>query len=303
MLQRSFVNERHMEFTQISNGLVTAKINHKGAELSSLYNNALQLEYMWQADPRFWPKSSPVLFPIVGALKHGKFVYDGKEYELPRHGIAREHVFQVGDRSPSSVTFMLRHNAGTLKVFPFHFEFRIMYELDGFVLKVSYEVINVSDSGKMLFSVGGHPAFKIPLIDGTKYEDYYLKFEKKESVGRWPVMPDGLIGSPPQPLLNNEGTLPLTHELFYEDALVFKDLASEKISIRSSRHTHGIDFSFPGFPFFGIWAFKDADFVCLEPWCGIADGVNHDQRFENKEGIIELAPSESWARTWTVTCY
>jgi galactose mutarotase-like enzyme len=288
--------------TQITNGQITIRVNHKGAELASIFNQAVGLEYLWNADPKFWPKSSPVLFPIVGALKDGEYLFEGKSYRLPRHGFAREMEFKLESSEPSKLVFVLRSDEATLKVFPFPFELRIIYALDGFSLDVTYQVKNPSNN-EMYFSIGAHPAFKVPLVDGDRYEDYFLKFDRPQNSDRWPITKDGYIGEICQPFLQGIQSLPLTHEMFYRDALVFKDLSASKISIRSHRHTHGLDFSFPGFPFFGIWAFRDADFVCLEPWCGIADSVNHDGRIENKEGIVELAANSSWERTWSVNSY
>jgi galactose mutarotase-like enzyme len=288
--------------TTISNGQLTARISQGGAELISLFNNALRLEYMWAADARYWAKSSPILFPIVGALKGGSYIFKGKSYPLSRHGFARDRIFEVESQEASSVTFLLKDDEETRAVYPFPFELRLIYVLEGFQLNVSYEVVNPSDE-KMLFSIGGHPAFKVPLTPGTVYEDYFLKFDQKETSGRWPITRDGLIDKSRKPFFNSQDTLPLTRELFHEDAIVLKDLKSSKVSIRSHKHTHGIDFSFAGFPYSGIWAFRDADFVCLEPWCGIADSVTHDQQLEKKEGIISLAATSRWQKTWTVKCY
>jgi galactose mutarotase-like enzyme len=288
--------------TQISNGLVTARIDHKGAELVSLFNHAVGLEYMWQADPKFWPKTSPVLFPVVGALKNNSVLYNDKFYNLPRHGFARDYVFDLTEKEPAKAVFVLTNSTETTLQYPFKFELKIIYSLDQFSLKVRYEVFNPMEA-ELLFSLGAHPAFRVPLVDGTAYDDYYLKFQVQETSDRWLISKDGLIESPSQPFLKNQDRLPLKRELFYQDALVLKDLKSSCIMMRSEKHTHGIDFAFEGFPFFGIWAFKNADFVCLEPWCGIADSVNHDQRLDRKEGIINLSGGETWVRTWTVKCY
>jgi galactose mutarotase-like enzyme len=287
--------------TTISNGMITARIAHKGAELTSLYNQATRLEYIWRADPKFWPKSSPILFPIVGALKAGTYTVNGRSFQLPRHGFARDRVFEIESSSAGKVTFLLKDDDATREVYPFAFQLRLVYEVNQFELSVSYRVTN--PAGDLLyFSVGGHPAFSVPVVEGTRYEDYYLKFNSAEKAKRWPISKEGLIEEKPEPFFDGD-RLPLTHELFYKDALVFKDLQSTQISIRSTKHTHGLDFNFHGFPFFGIWAFKDADFVCLEPWCGIADSVSHDGQLKNKEGIIELASGGDWSRTWSVDTY
>ncbi|HEV3251954.1 MAG TPA: aldose 1-epimerase family protein, partial [Puia sp.] len=65
----------------------------------------------------------------------------------------------------------------------------------------------------------------------------------------------------------------------------------------------GIDLNFSGFPYLGIWAAPQADFVCIEPWCGIADAVDTDQQLIRKEGINRLAPDEIFERSWALTLF
>lgn len=288
--------------TQISNGQLSVRVHDKGAELASLFNHATGLEYLWNADPRFWAKHSPVLFPVVGTLKDGTFIFDDKTFSLSRHGFARDMDFQLESKESAKLVFLLRSNTETLAKYPFEFEFRIVYQLDGFSVRVTYDVSNPS-AQEIFFSVGAHPAFKVPLVPGTEYKDYFLKFDQKENANHWPISREGYIEAKSKPFFIDDNILPLRHELFYGDAIVFKDLKSSTISLRSQKHTHGLDFSFPYFPYFGIWAARDADFVCLEPWCGIADSVDHDRQLRFKEGIVSLAPGARWQRTWTVTTY
>jgi galactose mutarotase-like enzyme len=155
----------------------------------------------------------------------------------------------------------------------------------------------------LYFSVGGHPAFAVPLTKDTNYEDYYLVFDKQENTPRWPISNDGLIENTPDPLLQHSDRLPLTKELFSKDALVLKSLKSSLISVRSDKTEHGLRFDFPGFPFLGLWAAKGADFLCIEPWCGIADSVNTSQQLEEKEGINALEPGGEFSRTWIVKVF
>jgi galactose mutarotase-like enzyme len=155
----------------------------------------------------------------------------------------------------------------------------------------------------MYFSVGGHPAFRVPLEASARYEDYYLEFDAVENAGRWAVSRDGLIEITEAPLMSGTNTLPLTKELFFQDALVFKQLTSSKVSLKSHTTPHGLDFDFSGFPYLGIWAAKNADFVCIEPWCGIADPVNSNQQLKDKEGINQLEPGLSFSRTWKTSFF
>ncbi|RYU93857.1 aldose 1-epimerase family protein [Emticicia agri] len=283
----------------LTNAVISATINPKGAELVNLIHKATQIDYMWSADPAFWGKSSPVLFPVVGALKDNNFIYKGETYTLPRHGFARERVFEVESQTENSVTFLLKSDEASKKVFPFTFEFRLHYTLDENRLHVKYEVTNTGDA-EMFFSVGGHPAFRVPLADGTSYEDYYLEFNAEEDLMRWPLADGGLIETMPEKLPVNNNRIPLTKELFYQDALVFKHLQSDSVVLKSDKTHHQLRFYFKDFPFLGIWAAKDADFVCIEPWCGIADSVSHNQQLTEKEGINQLNAKENFERTWGV---
>jgi galactose mutarotase-like enzyme len=282
----------------IENELLVVKINPHGAELTSVYHKLTGLEYMWNADPEVWAKHSPVLFPIVGTLKDNTYQYQGKKYTLSRHGFAREKQFAVETSATDEAVFTLVHDAQTLAVFPFQFRFRLKYSLFRDGLSVTYEVLNLSE-GDMYFSVGGHPAFRLPLVAGTEYSDYFLKFEQKENQGRWPISPEGLIEKATMPLLENTDTLPVRKELFSKDALVFKSLASSNVVLASEKTTHGIQFDFTGFPYLGLWAAKGADFICIEPWCGIADSVDTNQELAKKEGINKLVHKDRFTRTWS----
>ncbi|GEO10342.1 aldose 1-epimerase family protein [Segetibacter aerophilus] len=274
----------------ISNDYISIIVATKGAELQSLYHKQHKLEYMWSGDPAFWGKHSPVLFPIVGELKNKTYQYNGENYNLSRHGFAREMEFEVSEQSENSIAFVLQSNEETLEKYPFQFKFYVVYTLLESSLQITFIVENLG-SDNMLFSVGAHPAFKVPLIDGTSFVDYRLVFDKTETIGRWPISPDGLIEITSQPLLNNETILPLKKEMFSADAIVLKELESTSISITSPKTEHGLKVRFENFPFLGIWSTKGADFVCIEPWCGIADSVNASGNFKEKEGINTLAPS------------
>lgn len=285
----------------IENENLKIAVNAKGAELTSLVDKTTQTDYMWNGDPAFWGKHSPVLFPIVGTLKEDTYYYEGKAFHLSRHGFAREMEFTVAEKNEKSITFSLVSGEETLKKFPFPFRFYITYLLQNKSLAVTYYIIN-SGAAPMYFSVGAHPAFKVPVSDGTTYEDYYLEFDKAEDAGRWPISKDGLIEEHPIPLLYGK-KLPLTKSLFFKDALVFKHLKSEQISLKSDNTDKGFHFQFKSFPFMGIWAAKDADFVCIEPWCGIADSVNTNQDFAQKEGINRLEAGEVFERSWKVEVF
>lgn len=286
----------------ISNNIISIQVADKGAELQSIYHEQHKLEYLWSGDPAFWAKKSPVLFPVVGGLKNNSYKYKGKEYRLGRHGFARDNTFELVEKTNSSLTFSLTNNEQTKASYPFDFTFYVKYSLQENKLQVTFILENIG-SENLLFSVGAHPAFAVPLVEGTDYEDYYLQFSETENAGRWPLSSDGLIETTPIHLLKNENKLPLKKELFYKDAIVFKHLASDAISIISDKTPRGITVEFAGFSYIGIWAAKDADFVCIEPWCGIADSVNASGNLEDKEGIHTLEPKGKFEVAYSITIF
>lgn len=284
---------------RIENEQLTVLINEMGAELTSVIDRKSEVEYMWSGDPAFWGKHSPVLFPIVGTLKNNTYRFKGKDYTLPRHGFAREKKFIV---SEDGTTFSLTSNEETKKVYPFDFLLSIQYSLKENELTVTYTVENTGTE-TMYFSLGAHPAFAVPIGNAGNYEDHFLEFNKEENADKWPITNEGLISTRPEPFLKNQKFIPLSKTLFEKDAIVLKGLKSDCISIRSNKDNNGIEFQFVDFPYFGIWAAKGADFVCLEPWCGIADSENHNQDLESKEGINKLVLGEKFNRSWSIRVY
>src|SRR5688572_19368962 len=223
----------------IENEWMKVTIQPRGAELTSLFNKKTGLEYLWDGNPQYWAKHSPVLFPIVGTLKDNRYLYNGKSYSLNRHGFAREKLFEVETVSDDAVTFRLNDSHETRAVYPFAFIFRIQYILKKDRLDVQYEIVNTSDS-LLYFSIGAHPAFRIPLVPDTGYNDYYLEFDRLENAPRWLITSDGLISRQSVPMLENTKKLLLSKALFHKDAIVLKGLHSQSVRLRSDRTPHGI---------------------------------------------------------------
>lgn len=288
-----------MNYT-IENDRIRVTVSTNGAELQSLFDKKSSTEYMWNGNPELWGKKSPVLFPVVGTLKSNTYFYNHKSYNMNRHGFAREKDFELKEQSETSLLFCIKNDESTLAIYPFEFEFSILYSIHHQELSVTYIVKNTGDDD-LLFSVGGHPAFKVPIFEGDTYNDYILKFNQKETIGRWPISKDGLIERTPTPLLIDSDTIHLKKELFYKDAIVLKNLKSQSVKLLSTNNNCGIGFNFASFPYLGIWAAKDADFVCIEPWCGIADGIDSNQVLVDKEGINQLSAKCLWERKWTVS--
>ncbi|WP_460634337.1 aldose 1-epimerase family protein [Larkinella harenae] len=285
--------------TTLENEFIKVTIRSKGAELTSLYNKQTGIEHLWQADPSVWGWHAPNLFPVVGGTLDNQIIVDEKPYPMERHGFARQSEFAVLEATPTKAVFSLRANEKTVAAFPYQFEFQIEYRIDNQVLTIIYRVIN-PEAKPLFFSVGAHPAFAVPFLPGEAYEDYYLEFQKEETLERHLLSPKGFFTGETEPVLTVGNQLPLTNDLFNQDALVFKELDSRSVAIRSRNHDHAVTVSFPAFPYLGIWAKPGASFVCIEPWLGYADREGTPVPFEQKEAIQRVEPNGFFETGFTI---
>lgn len=278
--------------TTISNSTLKASIKNAGAELFSLKDNQNK-EYIWEGNPDFWGKHSPVLFPIVGTLKNNTYTINKKEYQLPRHGFARDMEFQLTEKTGNSAVFSLESNAETLKKYPFEFELQLIYTLENTTLNIEYVVINKSES-KMPFSIGAHPAIALP----EKFENYAFKFEKTEPL-KYNLLENDLISNKTETLKTTENVVPLNYKLFENDALVFKTLESNSLTILENSKPY-VQVEFEDFPSLGIWTKDQAPFVCIEPWFGYSDTADNSGDLFKKEGILILEVDQSFHSKFSI---
>ena len=271
-----------------------------GAELTSLLTLANGLEYVWAGDPAVWARHSPVLFPLVGRLPDDTYQYEGRSYKLSQHGFARDQVFAVVHQSPAELVFRLQHDETTRKVFPFAFELTITYTLRDAQLTVRWDVRNPAPDQPLLFSIGAHPAVRCPLLSGEVFEDYYVEFDHPVTLERH-LLKGGLLTGQTAPVLNAEQKLPLTYELFADDALVFKHYDFTSLALRSRKSAHFVRFQFDGFPYLGLWTKEPgAGFVCVEPWHGVASPTGESGELREKEGILTLEPGQVFTAAYTI---
>jgi len=273
--------------TVLENEYLKVTIDLKGAQLSSFYNKKTGVEHLWQADANIWPWHSPNLFPVVGGLINNQLLVDGQAYEMGRHGFARTSEFILLEADEVSASFSLPHCEKTLQVYPYKFDYQVLYMLIDNSLRVTHKVINL-DKKTIYFSVGAHPAFNVPFFKGESYEDYYLEFETDEHLEANALSADGFFTGETHTVPTPGNKLYLTRHLFDADALVFKQLNSRMISIKSKKHDQSISVEFPHYNYLGLWAKPGADFVCIEPWLGCADSENHQVNINKKEAIQSL---------------
>ena len=288
LIEKGRDNMQHI----LKNEFLTATFNSKGAELCSLVD-ANGIEYIWSADPAYWGRHTPVLFPLVGKVTDGNYTHNGTTYTLGQHGFARDMEFVVTKESETTLTFTLTSNAHTHTLYPFSFELSITYTLSGKDLSIGYQVVN-TDETTIGFKLGAHPGFMCPLFENEKMEDYYLEFDTSEKATMMQLTPEGLFTHTTS--LFEGQRIDLSVELFDQDALVFKNLVSSSITLASKHHDKKLTVTFKDFPFLGIWStpHKRSPFVCIEPWFGHADFVDESTELLNKKDLVILDAKQAF---------
>lgn len=277
-----------MALFQISSDKVTIQVDSLGAELKSLKSLPDGREYMWQGDPAYWGRTSPVLFPIVGGLKDGRYRVNGSEYAMEQHGFARDMEFRLKSQVASEIWFFLESNEETLQKYPYPFLLEIGYEITERTVVVKWRVCNQAKE-PIWFSIGGHPAFLCPIDPGTDQTQYRLVFdEKKELVSS--CIEGGLLGPKKKTYALRDGILPVTEDLFDDDALIIEGEQAHSVALArpNGRPYLTVDFDAP---LFGIWSppKKRAPFICIEPWYGRCDSVDFAGEFQEREWGQQLS--------------
>ena len=277
------------------NSMTSASIDSVGAQLISLKDGSGK-EYIWQRDPDLWSGSSPLLFPAIGNCRNGRTRFDGVWYDMKKHGFCREADFAVTDQTGSSVVFRLTSSDCTRRFYPYDFELTLSYRLEGGTLFMDYSVAN-PDSRAICYCLGAHPGFNCPMEEGATFEDYQLEFEKEENTRSVVYDLKALHFDPDRRGLSLDHTrvLPLSYDLFLEDAVYFHQLLSRKVSLIHRGTRRGVEVAFPGFETVAFWTpdGKRAPFLCVEPWNGSAIWADEDDDFIHRRHVQILEPGKT----------
>ena len=277
--------DERSNWVNLSSGGLSAEINPIGAQLSTLRDPAGR-DLLWDGDPAIWNGRAPLLFPIVGALAGGTYRLGSKSYPLPRHGFARGKRFDVVESSPAAAMLRLKADQDSFKVYPFHFELEIRFALDGPTLSVTTWIFNADDAD-MPASFGYHPAFRWPLPFGQARESHFVEFAGEEPDPMRRLNADGLLTPVRHPTPIAHRRLALEDALFQDDVMIFDEVRS-RLVIYGAETGPRIQVSFTDSPYLGIWTKPRANFICIEPWHGIADPVGFDGDFTQKPGVFTL---------------
>lgn len=280
----------------IKNDYITAKISPLGAELKSMQFN--DTEYIYEGRPEVWNGSAPVLFPFCGGMKDGKFTFDGKEYELPKHGYARKTLFEVESSEETKAVFLHKSNDETKKYYPFDYELRVIFTLEEKTLKIDYNVKNTG-KGEMYFGIGSHEAYYTP--EGI--EDYDVIFDEPQTLETTQVFGNAL-GDVKTPVLYEGTVLPLYEQYFTIDALVFENINFNSAMLKNRKTGRKLRVNFPDAKIFLLWHKPNSSYICLEPWRSCPDSVlTESHELSEKNGIVKLPENDVYNYHHDITLY
>ncbi len=283
-----------MAILEVKNEHFCVGINTFGSELMYVRTRDGE-DFLWNGDENVWKLRAPILFPICGGLKDDTYIFNNKKYELKKHGFARNLEFEGSLISETKAEFILKSSEETRKRFPFDFIFKVTFVLEENTLKTFYSVENLSD-GEMYFSVGAHEGYYCP--EGI--EEYEIKFDDKKTLDSY-ILNGNLLEENKIRIIKDSDTLPLKYDYFKVDALVFKNIDFNKVSLVNKKSGKKVILEFDKADYFLLWTKPNAKYICLEPWCGIQDGMNSDYDITKKEGIIKIKEKETFVFTHSST--
>ena len=278
----------------LKNETITVEINEVGAEIKSVVKRG-GMNLMWPGKPEVWKNTAPLMFPICGGLKEDKYIFDGKEYTLLKHGFTRNAVFEVLEASDTKAVFFLKESAQTLESYPFKFELRVIYTISGASIKIEYQVDN-TDNKTMYFAIGSHEAYYTP--EGI--EDYDVIFPEKETLDAL-LLYGNILSRNGRRIIKDSDTIALYEKFFTVDALVFTTLKSRSATLRNRKTGRAVKVEFPYAKYFLLWHKHGAPYICLEPWTGIPDVEGSDYDITHKEGMTALDAGKTYLGEHTIT--
>lgn len=284
----------------LENNTLRVEIESLGAEIRSVKKDGI--EYIWQRDPEYWKSSATVVFPVCGRMLDGKYTYEGKEYEIIIHGIVKLMEFTVTTPAPDTLVMTVSSNEETKKSYPFDFRFTVTYRLDGDTVRATVDMENTGDR-VMPATFGAHPGFNVPFGTDGAFTDYLLDFGAETSPDRMMYSARCLYTGKKQafPLVAGK-TLPLTHDLFDDDAIFLANMG-ECVSLRSEKSAHSVTLHFPGFTYLGIWhkPMTEAPYVCIEPFYGTPGSDDKIDDIMEKNDMFHIQPQSRKTVAYSIT--
>jgi len=285
----------------ITNEYLSVTISDKGAELKSIKKINDDVEYLWQMNKEIWERQAPLLFPIIGRLKDEEYIYDNQKYNIGIHGFAYVSLFEVYSVKKDKITFLLRENEETLKVYPFKFELYITYLLKDNTIIKEHKIIN-KNAKEMYFEIGGHEGYNLALFNGEKMGDYYIEFEGLNEIKTYTLDSNMMVGKGKKTIQLENERLYLYPEVFKDDALIIDEFAIRYVKIKNKKNNRSVKVEFNDFKYLGIWTkYMVSNYVCIEPWSSLPDANFLDKNLINKQDIIKMKKNSEKVLSYTIT--
>lgn len=285
---------------QIANDYISLTVSDMGAEMQSIIKDGK--EYLWNGDEKYWNERSPLLFPYVGRFTNGKYLLNGTEYQMDIHGFARKLPYTVVEKNDRALVFELQDDPDTYKMYPYHFQLQVEYELVDATIKITYRVRNLSDD-RMYFGIGGHPGFALPFDDGLDFSDYRLEFSGISFPTRVGHTEACFLSGVNQhfPLKDNK-FLELSHDMFDDDAIVLQNM-SDEVTLKSDKGSRQVTVSYPDLPYLGLWHAPktEAPYICIEPWTSLPSRQDVIEEFRYKYDLVRVDEGEEYKNSWSIT--
>lgn len=293
------------DLVTIKNDKLTVQIDPLGASLTSISETIAgsgeRIEYLWQGDSKYWTDQAPNLFPYIARLTGGRYQLDGKEYEMDIHGFAKDSLFDITCLGKNAVTFSLKSSEASYRQYPYDFILEIAYRLEETRLEITFRVKN-RDEKTMYFGIGGHPGFNVPLERSLRFEDYVLEFSDRCRPKRISFSPDCFVeGEPSAFALKEDRILPLSHDMFDEDAIVLTEMGRQ-VTLKAKNGIRAVRVTYNDMDYLGIWHMPhtDAPYVCIEPWSSLPSRKGIVEDLAKQPGLVRLEVKGEHINTWSI---
>ncbi|KPI47209.1 aldose epimerase [Clostridioides difficile] len=287
----------------LQNEKLIIESNNSGAELTKIFSKRYNKDILWNGNKKYWGRQSPILFPIVGKLVDNETIIEENLYSMTQHGFARDMEFEIIDKGDTFISYKLTDNESTLEKYPYSFELIINYTLKDNSINIEWIVKN-TDSKDIFFSIGGHPAFNLPLFEQNDFSKYHLEFKKRSDVEKINLNTSFIDDIT---FIGDLKNLQLSPELFKNDALIYTNI--DEVSICNNDGGKYITLSMQDFPLVGIWTpyysetNSTAPFLCIEPWYGLADSIHSNKIYKDKKFINKLGKGKIFTTSYSINIH
>lgn len=286
----------------IQNDNFQAIIDEVGAQLTHLVDRKAQRDLIWNND--LWPKHAPVLFPAIGRSNEDAYLIDGVKHEMPQHGFVSDLRFDVTDQAVDHVTLSTQGNTETQAYYPFKFELAITFTVVDDGLHLNFQVTD-QDTQELSYSLGSHPAFNVPFVDGETFDDYQLVLDPKPGeLNQFEIVktPNPYRSGKKLPVTQKDGVIDLNYAMFDAGLIILDDGDLNSITLRSKKNDHTISLDLTDFDYVTLWTKEGAKapFLCLEPFNGLPDVSGDLRELATKEGNHHLAAGQQETMQYTI---